>query len=83
MDHRSGPGLWPLLHYRYWAITGTPLGISCYILCPGDPLALELQVLPLHVLQRIIEGVDVVAGQLITLGSGPGWLRIGQPTSFL
>ncbi|KAL6093787.1 hypothetical protein STEG23_035863, partial [Scotinomys teguina] len=36
-------GLWLLLHYQYWALTGTPLGYPVVILYHGDPAALDMQ----------------------------------------
>ena len=36
-------GLWLLLHYQYWILTGTPLGYPVVALCHGDPAALDLQ----------------------------------------
>ena len=47
----------------------------------GDPPALDLQDLPLHVLQQIIDEVDVGLGQLLTLFLGLGSGRIGQSAS--
>jgi len=41
-------GLWPLLHYQYWILSGTPLGYPVVALCCGDPAALHLQGWALH-----------------------------------
>ena len=62
-------GLWFLLHYQYWILT---VRYPVVALCHGDPVALELQDWSLHVLQQIIDGVDVGAGQLRDLDLGLG-----------
>jgi hypothetical protein len=46
---------------------GTPLRYLVVSLCYGDPAALDLQDLPFHVLQHLIDGVDAGMGQLKTL----------------
>lgn len=65
-------GLCFLILHQYWALTRTPLGPPLVALCWGDPAALGLQAVPLHVLYQIIDEV----------GSGPG-CRVFQTASFL
>ena len=60
-------GLWLLLHYEYWILTRTPLGYPVVALCCGDPVTLNLQDWPLHILQQLIDGMDVRVGQLRAL----------------
>lgn len=51
---------------------------SCILLllwC-GDPAALDLQARPLHMLQQVMDGVDVGAGQVITLVLALGSCRV-------
>jgi hypothetical protein len=35
-------GLWFLLFYQYWNLTGTPLGYPVVVLCHGNPTGLDL-----------------------------------------
>ena len=56
-----------LLCYQYWALPGTPLGYPIVILCHGDPVALDLQVRPLHLFQQFIDEVGVGVGYLVIL----------------
>lgn len=65
-------GLCFLILHQYWALTRTPLGPPLVALCWGDPAALGLQAVPLHVLYQIIDEV----------GSGPS-CRVFQTASFL
>lgn len=66
---------WSPLHICGWALTRPLPGI----LCCRDPAALDLRVSSLHVLQQTIDGVDVAAGQVITLSLGLGICRVGLP----
>ena len=59
----------------------TPLGYPVVALCHGDPAGLGLQDRSLHVLQKIINWVDVGAGQLITLFLSLCGCRVDQLTS--
>ena len=54
-----------------------PSQTSCIALCHGDPVLLDLEEWPLHVLQHFLDGVDVGMGQLKALDLG---LIAGQPT---
>ena len=56
----------------YWALTGTLPGYLAAALFWGDPEALGLWVSFIHMLQQIINGVEVEAGQVIM--SEPGQL---------
>jgi hypothetical protein len=44
-----------LLYYQYWILNGTSLRYPVVTFCHGDPAALDLQDLPLHMLQHFIE----------------------------
>ena len=70
----TGPvqGLWLLLHYEYWILTRTPLGYPVVALCCGDPVTLNLQDWPLHILQQFINGINVGVSQLKALDLGLG-----------
>lgn len=68
-----------LLHYQCWTFTGKLLGCPVVTLCHGDPAALDFQAQPLHILQQIIDGVDLRVSQHITLGLGLGTCRVRQP----
>lgn len=59
------------------ALTGAPLGYLAVALCCRNPIALDLQDKSLHRLEQIKDGM----GQLITLVSGLGSCRVGQPTN--
>jgi hypothetical protein len=61
---------WLLLLYQYWNLTGTPLGYPVVVLCPGDPVGLDLWDGPLHMLQHFIDGVDVGVSQFKALDLG-------------
>ena len=63
-------GLWFLLHYRFWAITKTPLGYPVVALYYGDPASLGLRVRFFHLLQKIIDKVDDGLSHIITLDLG-------------
>lgn len=65
-------GLCFLILHQYLALTRTPLGPPLVALCWGDPAALGLQAVSLHVLQQIIDEV----------GSRLG-CRVFQTASFL
>lgn len=70
-------GPWSPLHIRCRASTRTLPGRPDATLCYGDPAALFLWVRFLYVFQQIIDGVDVGAGQVITLVLGLGSCRVG------
>ena len=70
--------LWLLFHYLYWNFTRTPLGYPIVALCHRNPLALNLQDKLFHMLQQIIEGVDVNVVQLKTLHLGWEDNKVGQ-----
>lgn len=63
-----------------WALSGIPLIYPVISLCHGDPAVLDLQDQSLHMLQLIIDGIDV-GGPTQSPGPGPGWLGVGQPAS--
>ena len=63
-------------------LTETPLGYPVFVLCHRDLVTLGLQDWPLHVLQQIIDGVDVGVGQLIGIVLGLGGCGVGQQVSF-
>lgn len=46
-------GFWLLLYSQYWMLTRTPL-VYPVALCHGDRAAVDLQDLPLHLLQQFI-----------------------------
>lgn len=69
-------GLWFLLHHQCWALIRTFVS-----LCYGDPAALGLPVRSLHILQQIVDRMDVGAGQVITLGLGLSSCRVGLQAS--
>lgn len=62
----SAQGLWFLQCYQCLvlvrALPEYPVGVLCY----GDPEALGLQVRSLHMLWKVIDGVDDGAAQVIT-----------------
>lgn len=43
-------------------LLGAPFGYSFLVLCHGNPAALDLQDLPFHIIQMIMDGVDVGVG---------------------
>lgn len=61
---------------------GIPLGFPVVVLCHGDPVVLDLSVHPLHILQQLIDCVDIGVGQLVALVLGLGSSWVGQLTSF-
>ena len=63
-------------------LTGTPLGYPIVALCHGDPAALGLPDWPIHLLQKIIDEVNVGVGQLIILVLGQS-LSVFQVYSIL
>lgn len=63
-------GLWFLLHYQCWALTGTPIGCPVVALWHGGPAALSQQDQSLHMLQQVTDGMDIGVSQLITLVQG-------------
>ena len=65
-------GLWLLLHYQCWMLTGTLFGYLVAGQCHGDPVALVLQDWLLDMLQQFINVVDVGVGQLKALDLGLG-----------
>ena len=69
MSHWSGSK--PLASATLAIDTGTP-GYPVAALCREDPIDLDLQDQPLHILQQFTDGVDVRVGQF-TAGTGPGW----------
>lgn len=72
MGHCLIRGLWLLVHYKYWTLTGTLLRYPVVALCHGDPAALDLQDPPLHLPQQLIDGVDVgVGGYFILIDIWP------------
>ena len=56
--------------------------ISCCCQCHGDPVVLDLQNQPLHVLQHFMDGVDIGVGQFKALDLGPRAIRASQPTNY-
>lgn len=52
-------GLWFLLQYRCWALTGTPIGYPVVALCHGNFAVLGLLDWLLHMLLQIIDEVDI------------------------
>ena len=72
-------GLWLLLHYQYWVLTGTFLDYPVVALCHGDPSTLNLHGQHLHMLQQFTVGVDIEVGQLKGLGRSLGGSQVGQP----
>lgn len=60
-----------MLHFWYCAFPRTPLVYPVVALCHRDPVALDLQVWPLHTLQRFIDDTDVRVAS--GPGSGPEW----------
>lgn len=50
-----------------------PSWIFCCCLCHGDTVDLGLHNWPLHVLQQIVNQVDVRVNQLLTQVLGLGW----------
>ena len=71
-------GLWHLLHYGFWALSGTPLGYPVVAFCYVHPVALDRQYWPLHVFQQFIDKMDVKVGQLIALVLKLGGSWVGQ-----
>lgn len=70
-----------MLHYEYWILTGTPLRYHVAALCCGGPVFLNLQVWPLHMLQKLIDGMGAGVSQLIALNLDLGGSLAGQPAS--
>lgn len=59
ISHGLFQGLWLLLYYIYWILTGTRLGYSVSAPCHGDPAALDLQNQPFHMPQQFIVGIEL------------------------
>lgn len=72
-------GLWSPLHIWCWGPTRILPGHSTGNLYYGDPAAFSLWVRSLHMRQPIIDGVDVGAGQDITLNLVLGSYMIVVP----
>lgn len=68
---------WYPLHVQWWTSTRILPGHPAVILCCG--LFWGLWIRSLHMLQQIIDGMDVEAGQVITLGWGLSSYRVGLP----
>lgn len=62
-----------------WVANQTLPGCPAGALCCGDPAAFRLWVRSLHMLQKIVHGVDVVPGQVITLDVGLDSCRVVLP----
>jgi hypothetical protein len=80
MGHCLIRGLWLLVHYKYWTLTGTLLRYPVVALCHGDPAALVLQDPPLHRLWQFTDDMDAGVGHL----KAPSWssllfLILSQP----
>lgn len=75
------PGLWLLLHYQYWILTGTPLGYPAVSLCHEDTTALDLMEQPCHSLWQFIDEVDVGGGQSKALDMALGGSWVGQSSN--
>ena len=71
-------GLQFLSPYRCWALTRVSLGYCVVTLSWGDPAALGLQIRSLHMLQKILDGMDDGASQVLSLCLGLGSCRVGH-----
>lgn len=69
------------LYHQYWFLTRNPLGCHIFTLCHGDPAALHLQDQLFHLLQQVIDEVDVRVGQLNILNLDTGGSWVGQPAN--
>ena len=73
-------GLWLLLHYQYWIFSRTPWISHCCTVS-WRSCSFESAGLPFDILQHLIDGVDVGAGQLRALDPSLGSSWAAQPTS--
>lgn len=81
VSHRSGSKSLASVTHSILGLMGTPPGYPAVMLCYEHPTVLSLQVWPLHVLQQIIDEVDVRMGHLIALVLCLGGSRVGQTAS--
>lgn len=72
-------GLWLQLHYQYQIPTRNPLRQPVVALCHRNPTALRL----FHVLQELIDEVDVGEVQFKAQDTSLGGSWVGQSASFL
>lgn len=74
-----------LLQHQYWTLIGTLVGYPLVAMCHGDTDGLVLQSQPFHILQQLIDGIDVWVGQLkvLDMGFSGSWvgLFLTQATS--